>query len=66
MRRAFEKFFIMPAPAGLIELNNLTPGDFAVVARQVRHAPARDSQEVLERLRDESRLKPDSRAKMGF
>ncbi|WKL57354.1 AAA family ATPase [Asticcacaulis sp. ZE23SCel15] len=66
LHRAFERFFAMPAPAGLADLRNLTPGDFAVVARQVRHAPARDSHAVLDRLRDESRIKPGSRSRIGF
>ena len=64
--RAFERFFAMPAPAGLLALRNLTPGDFAVVARQLRHAPATDAQAVLERLRDESRVKPEMGVTMGF
>lgn len=66
LNRAFARFFGMPAPAGLTALRNLTPGDFAVVARQLRHAPARDSAMILERLRDESRVKPDSGGRMGF
>ncbi|WP_239511866.1 ATP-binding protein, partial [Klebsiella pneumoniae] len=32
--KAFARFFGMDAPAGL---DGLTPGDFAVVARQLRH-----------------------------
>ena len=66
LQRAFERFFAMKAPAGLLALRNLTPGDFAVVARQLRHAPAGDAQAVLERLRDESRVKPESGMKIGF
>ncbi|WP_443749638.1 AAA family ATPase [Asticcacaulis solisilvae] len=66
LKRAFEHFFAMEAPAGLGALRNLTPGDFAVVARQLRHAPAKDAQAVLERLRDESRVKPETGVKIGF
>lgn len=66
LRAAFERFFAMKAPAGLMALHNLTPGDFAVVARQLRHAPARDAEAILERLRDESRVKPDTGVRIGF
>jgi len=66
LKRAFERFFGMTAPVGLLALRNLTPGDFAVVARQLRHAPASDSQAILERLRDESRVKPDTGVRIGF
>ncbi len=66
VKRAFEHFFAVEPPEGLGALRNLTPGDFAVVARQLRHAPAKDAQAILERLRDESRVKPDTGAKIGF
>ncbi|ESQ81864.1 hypothetical protein AEAC466_20080 [Asticcacaulis sp. AC466] len=66
LRRAFERFFGMAAPAGLTALRNLTPGDFAVVARQLRHVPAADAQAILERLREESRVKPETGVKIGF
>lgn len=39
---AFRYFFGLPAPSELAELRNLTPGDFTLVARQLRHAPTRD------------------------
>jgi len=66
LKRAFERFFGMAAPAGLVSLRNLTPGDFAVVARQLRHAPAADAEAILERLRDESRVKPEAGVRIGF
>ncbi len=66
LKRAFERFFGQAAPAGLLELRNLTPGDFAVVARQLRHAPAADAETIVARLRDESRVKPDTGVKIGF
>ncbi len=66
LRRAFEHFFAVEPPAGLTALTNLTPGDFAVVARQLRHAPAKDARTILDRLRDESRVKPEAGAKIGF
>ena len=65
-RRAFERFFGMAAPAGLAALRNLTPGDFAVVKRQLRHAPAADAEAILARLHDESRVKPETGVRIGF
>ena len=49
-----------------VALRNLTPGDFAVVARQLRHAPARDAADILARLRDESEAKGGASVRMGF
>ncbi|MFT3975728.1 MAG: AAA family ATPase [Sphingomonas bacterium] len=64
--RAFGRFFGMVAPADLAELRNLTPGDFSVVARQLRHAPAVDAIEIVERLRLESVVKPEQGSRIGF
>ena len=66
LKRAFERFFGLEAPAELQSLRNLTPGDFAVVRRQLRHAPAPDAKAVVERLRDESRVKPETGIRIGF
>lgn len=66
LKRAFTRFFGMAAPADLLSLSNLTPGDFAVVARQLRHAPAADAKAIVERLRDESRVKPEAGIRVGF
>jgi hypothetical protein len=44
----------------------LTPGDFAVVARQLRHAPARNAADIVERLRIEAAAKPESGGRIGF
>ena len=63
--RAFERYFGTPAPAELAELTSLTPGDFAVVARQLRHAPARGAADLLDRLRAEAAAKPQN-ARIGF
>jgi hypothetical protein len=64
--RAFRQWFGMEPPAALTALRNLTPGDFAVVAWQLRHAPARDGAEIVARLRDESEAKGHGGARMGF
>lgn len=66
LNRAFERYFDMPAPLGLAALHNLTPGDFAVVKRQLRHAPAADAKAIVERLRIESAVKPDTGVRIGF
>ncbi|MDO7842611.1 AAA family ATPase, partial [Sphingomonas immobilis] len=64
--QAFVRFFGVAAPAALGELRNLTPGDFAVVARQLRHAPATNALEIVERLRCESLVKPEHGGRIGF
>lgn len=64
--RAFERFFGMAPPAGLADLRGLTPGDMAVVARQMRFARARDAGEILSRLKAEVAAKPQTGGKIGF
>lgn len=64
--RAFARFFGTEAPATLAGLRNLTPGDFAVVARQLRHAPAADAEEIVERLSFEAAAKPEGAMPIGF
>lgn len=66
LKRAFERYFALPAPAALLSLSNLTPGDFAVVSRQLRHVPAANADAIVARLREESRAKPDNGGRMGF
>ena len=63
----FERFFHIAAPPGLTDLTNLTPGDFAVVARQLRYAACEVNPElIIERPAAEAAAKPGSGAKMGF
>ncbi len=64
--KAFQKFFDRDPPSGLADLNNLTPGDFAVVKRQLRHQPEQHGDMILAALRRESELKPDHGQRMGF
>lgn len=64
--RAFERFFGMAAPPALADVGNLTPGDFAVVARQLRFAPARGAADLVERLRCEVSAKPAAHGRIGF
>lgn len=63
---AFRKFFDVDPPSDLADLQNLTPGDFAVVKRQLRHQPTKSGQVILAALRRESELKPDSGQRIGF
>jgi len=64
--RAFKRFFGMAPPRGLAEVESLTPGDFLVVARQLRHAPAKGAEDLLNRLRMEASSKPGSTCRVGF
>ena len=64
--RAFERFFGIAAPAALAGVGGLTPGDFAVVARQLRFAPARGAEDLVERLRCEAAAKPGCTGRIGF
>ena len=51
----------------LLELNLLTPGDFAAVARRHNFSPFENLEEWLDALRGECRVKPEfSRKKVGF
>lgn len=63
--RAFERFFAMPAPAGLAQIADLTPGDFAVVKRQLRFSGG-GAGWILDRLRDEVAAKPGGMGRIGF
>lgn len=64
-RKAFERSFGISAPASLAELQNLTPGDFASVKRQLRFAPPTSPDDLVERLRREADWRPE-RARVGF
>lgn len=64
--RAFALFFGRPAPAALAEVGGLTPGDFAVVKRQLRYRPEAGAGEIAALLEAEAKAKPERMAKMGF
>lgn len=64
--KAFEHHFGMTPPAELARLTNLTPGDFALVARQLRHVKGADAGAILERLQCEADHKPEGGSAMGF
>ncbi len=63
--RAFERFFGFPAPADLMEVAGLTPGDFAVVRRQLRFGKV-DPARLIDLLRAEVAAKPGGQGRMGF
>jgi len=64
--RAFQRFFACPAPAGLAEVGGLTPGDFAVVKRQLRYRETAGPGEILALLAAEAKAKPERPVKIGF
>jgi transitional endoplasmic reticulum ATPase len=64
--RAYESFFGVPAPEQLAELRGLTPGDFAVVARQLKHAPAEKKPDIVKLLRREVDCRPEHGTRIGF
>ena len=65
--RAWARFFGGVAPAGLARITGLTPGDFAVVARQLRYgAGAASPAAILALLEAEARAKPEPSERIGF
>jgi len=64
--RAWARFFGGAAPVGLARVTGLTPGDFAVVARQLRYRGAATSAEILALLEAEARAKPEPTERIGF
>jgi len=66
LRRAFERFFARPAPARLFDLQGLTPGDFAVVQRQLRYRGPASADDIVEMLAAEAEAKPGSVCRVGF
>jgi SpoVK/Ycf46/Vps4 family AAA+-type ATPase len=64
--RAWRRFFDRPPPAGLAATHGLTPGDFAVVARQLRYRPGADAGAILAMLAAEARARPEMACPIGF
>ncbi len=64
--RAFERFFNVPAPPSLGEVSGLTPGDFQIVKRQLRFAPADCAQGLVDRLCVEAEAKRGGSCRIGF
>ncbi|MFY9352347.1 MAG: AAA family ATPase [Sphingobium sp.] len=63
--QAFERFFGMRPPPGIRTLATLTPGDFAAVRKQLRHAPTVNAQDLLDRLRAETNWR-EKGERIGF
>lgn len=63
---AFQRFFDEPALASLRTVEGLTPGDFAVVARQLWHWPAIDAVDLVARFRVEVAARPGTSFRLGF
>jgi hypothetical protein len=66
LRRAFRRFFGRAAPASLGELQGLTPGDFAVVQRQLRYEGSVSDERIVDMLRAEAEAKPGTVCRVGF
>ncbi|MEM8811237.1 MAG: AAA family ATPase [Pseudomonadota bacterium] len=64
---AFRRFFRCDPPADLMDLDGLTPGDFNVVARQIRFEQDVPAPDILVRmLAAEIEGKPDRIGRIGF
>ena len=64
--RAFRLFFRADPPAALHRIGGLTPGDFAVVRRQLRFRGGCSPAQIVELLRMEADAKPASASVIGF
>jgi len=64
--RAWDRFFGGAAPAALRQISGLTPGDFAVVARQLRFRGEAKPGDILALLEAEARAKPEPCERIGF
>jgi transitional endoplasmic reticulum ATPase len=65
-RRAFVRFFGTTPPAGVPMPANLTPGDFAVVKRQLRFNAGLESHVIVALLEAEAGAKPGMAGRIGF
>lgn len=64
---AYQRFFARKAPAALADVDGLTPGDFAVVARQLRFAGNKPKPaEIVELLAAEVNTRPGRLNRIGF
>jgi transitional endoplasmic reticulum ATPase len=64
---AFRAAFAQEAPARLLALDNLTPGDFALVARKARVLDCDEATTLAHWLAEESAAKPDAgKRRIGF
>lgn len=66
LERAFKRLFGIEAPKSLREVQGLTPGDFAVVQRQLRYRSSSSPAELVELLMQEADAKPGTSWRIGF
>jgi transitional endoplasmic reticulum ATPase len=62
----FRRFFKVEPPSGLLALDQLTPGDFAVVAKRSKLLGIAEPEATLAELRREQASKPNTRNPIGF
>lgn len=62
----FRRFFKAEPPAGILALDQLTPGDFAVVAKRSKLLGISEPEAILVELRREQAAKPYTRIPIGF
>ena len=62
----FRRFFKNDPPSGLWALDQLTPGDFAVVAKRSKLLGIAEPEAILTELRREQSAKPNTRNPIGF
>jgi transitional endoplasmic reticulum ATPase len=62
----FRRFFKTDPPLGLWALDQLTPGDFAVVAKRSKLLGIAEPDAILTELRREQSAKPNTRNPIGF
>lgn len=62
----FRRFFKFDPPSGLWALDQLTPGDFAVVAKRSKLLGIAQPEAILVELRREQAAKPNTRNPIGF
>lgn len=62
----FRQFFKLEPPIGLQDLDQLTPGDFAVVAKRSNLLGTTEPEAILAELHREQLSKPDTRNPIGF
>ncbi len=62
----FRRFFKTEPPQGLEALDQLTPGDFAVVAKRSNFLDITEPDAIIAELHREQEAKPNARSRVGF
>jgi hypothetical protein len=65
-REAFRRSFGVEPPRGLDQLEGLTPGDFALVARKASVLAEGTAGKLMKMLADEVAAKPNGGRRIGF